>query len=583
MKKGILVLGICIGLIFTILFIPNVSSDSTATLSIKIHKIQKLDEIEENSSDEADWYYYIGVSEDGGISYNWASPDNFSMIENVDDWKVNTIHSFSGITSLSINIAILLCEDDGLTSSDDLADISSRAYGGTDFFWDDLDDPIMPENLPVTIKERIFNYNIYKGNYNLKTNELNGDKTTVELGYYKTSGEFDSISVDQNDAAVYFDIWDDYNTPISAINIHDTYVKAGEIVTFDGSQSTASTGFEIERYQWDFDNNGKWDAEGEITNFSYNNADTYTIKLKITDSLGQTDTETGYVVVYPNINASFIYSPSDPSTLDTIQFTDTSEIIGGKLVSWFWSFGDYSTSTLQNPTHKYSRGGIYPVKLKVTADDWQTTDFEIKYIHVIEFATITGIVKDYDGDPIVGATINLYDEDTVLRSVSTDTNGEYFISEIETGNYDIEGLKNNYDNNKKTGENFEVGENTINFILPPENSPPYAEFKYSPKNPKTGDKISFTDLSSDNDGTIESHYWSFGDGATSNQQNPTHKYTTAGKYNVTLTVIDNRDKNNSYNSVINIGESTPGFELIFVLLSIAIVIVFLSKKKIRYK
>ena len=75
-------------------------------------------------------------------------------------------------------------------------------------------------------------------------------------------------------------------------------------------------------------------------------------------------------------------------------------------------------------------------------------------------------MKDNDGDPIVGATINLYDEDAVLKSVSTDANGEYFISEIETGTYDIEGLKNNYDNNKKTGENLEVGENTINFILP---------------------------------------------------------------------------------------------------------------------
>ena len=583
MRKKIFILGICIGLICTIFFIQNVSADSTATLTIKIHRIQKLDEIEENSSDEADWYYYIGISEDGGNSYDWTFPKNIPMIQNVDDWKVNTNYNFSGITSTSVNIAILLCEDDEGLNSDDITDISARAYGGSDFFWDDLGDPISPDSLPLTLEEKIFNYNIYKGKYNLKTDELTGDTTKVELGYYKTSGELDGISVDQNDAALYFDIWDDYNSPTSVMSISDTYVKAGEIVYFDASQSTASTGFEIERYQWDFNDNGVWDAEGKTTNFTYNKAGTYTIKLKITDSLSQTDTEIGYIFVYPNIDASFVYSPSSPSTLDTIKFTDTSEIIGGKLVTWFWSFGDFSTSNLQNPTHKYSRGGTYSVKLKVTADDWQTSDYEIEYILVIEFASITGTVKDSNGNPISGATVKLYDEDTILKTVQTDSNGEYVISEIAIGTYDIEGLKSNYESNKKTGLSMDVGENTINFVLPPENQPPYSEFKYSPKKPKVEEKISFTDLSSDIDGTIESYSWNFGDGKTSNLQNPKHKYSSAGKYNVTLTITDNGGKINSYSLVINVAESTPGFEFVLVLFAITIVSIFFFKRKSKYK
>ena len=85
------------------------------------------------------------------------------------------------------------------------------------------------------------------------------------------------------------------------------------------------------------------------------------------------------------------------------------------------------------------------------------------------------------------------------------------------------------------------------------------------------------------DGTIESFSWSFGDGTTSNQPNPTHKYSSAGKYTVTLTIVDNGGKNNSYNSVIKVGESTPGFELIFVLFAIGIVCILLSKKKFRYE
>ncbi|KYK22241.1 hypothetical protein AYK24_02505 [Thermoplasmatales archaeon SG8-52-4] len=578
-KKGILVLGICISMIFTILFVPNISADSTATITIKIHRIQKLDEIEENISDEADWYYYIGISEDGGKSYDWTSPENIPMKENVDDWMVNRNHIFTGITSLSINFAIILCEEDGSPGSDDIADICAGAYGGSNFFWDDLDDPINPESLPDTLKKTIFNNNIYKGSYNLKTDELNGDSTTVEDGYYKTSGEFDGISIDQNDAALYFDIWDDYNTPIAAIGISNNYVKAGELVNFDGGLSSASTGFEIERFQWDFNNDGKWDAEGKTANFTYNKADSYTVKLKITDSLGQTDTDTGFVVVYRDIDASFSYTPLNPAALDTITFTDTSKIVGGKLISWSWNFGDCTTSTLQNPTHKYTHGGLYPVKLKITADDWETTDFEIKYIYVIEYAKITGTVKDTNGDPVSDAIIKLYDNGTVLKTVTTEANGEYIIPDIEIGTYDVEGLKNNYDNYKKTGETLEVGENTVNFVLLLKSQAPHAEFKYSPKKPTTGSMISFTDISNYSYGTIESYSWDFGDGKSSNEQNPKHKFSSVGKYSVNLTITDDRGNNKSYVSVLNIAEPSPGFELIFVLLSIVIVSIILSKKK----
>lgn len=581
MKKAILVFVICLGLILTILSGVSVSAESTATITIKIHKIQKIDEIEEDTSDEADWYYYIGISEDGGNTYDWISPDNIPMKENTDDWKVNTNHIFTGISDTSVDFAILLCEYDEDENSDDLADITGRGYGGSNYYWDDFESPITPNNLPPTLETRIFNYDIYKMSYNLKTDEVTGDKTIVEDGYYKTSGAFDTISVDQNDAALFFDIWDDYNNPTCIMSISDTHIKAGEVVTFDASMSTAAAGFEIESYQWDFTDNGKWNANGKTVDYTFNKADTYKITLRITDSFGQIDEEFGYVVVYPNIDASFTYTPASPTTLDTIEFTDTTEITGAEIVTWEWSFGDFSTSDKQNPTHTYSRGGTYSVKLKVTADDWETTDYEIKNIVVIEYASVTGTVKNQNGNPISGATIKLYDEGSVLKSATTDENGEYVISEVETGTYDIEGMKGGYDSSKKTDENFVVGENTVNFELPPENKVPIAEFRYSPKDPTAGKKISFKDASTDSDGTIESFSWDFGDGKTSTKQNTSHTYTKSGKYNVTLTVIDNGGKENSYSVVIIVGDASPGFEFIFLLLSIIVVTFILSKKKKR--
>ena len=52
--------------------------------------------------------------------------------------------------------------------------------------------------------------------------------------------------------------------------------------------------------------------------------------------------------------------------------------------------------------------------------------------------------------------------------------------------------------------------------------------------------ISFSSAgSTDPDGSINSYAWTFGDGTTSNDANPTHAYAAAGTYTVTLTVTDN--------------------------------------------
>ncbi|MBK7965769.1 MAG: M36 family metallopeptidase [Bacteroidetes bacterium] len=51
------------------------------------------------------------------------------------------------------------------------------------------------------------------------------------------------------------------------------------------------------------------------------------------------------------------------SCTTTISFTDNSQFIPQ---SWLWSFGDGTTSTLQNPTHTYSASGVYNVQLLVT-------------------------------------------------------------------------------------------------------------------------------------------------------------------------------------------------------------------------
>ena len=72
------------------------------------------------------------------------------------------------------------------------------------------------------------------------------------------------------------------------------------------------------------------------------------------------------------------------------------------------------------------------------------------------------------------------------------------------------------------------------------NEAPVASFSYSPMEMIYVDTmIAFSDTSTDEDGTIESWSWDFGDDMTSTEQNPTHSYDTIGTYTVILIVEDN--------------------------------------------
>ncbi|NOR86992.1 MAG: PKD domain-containing protein, partial [Bacteroidales bacterium] len=67
---------------------------------------------------------------------------------------------------------------------------------------------------------------------------------------------------------------------------------------------------------------------------------------------------------------------------------------------------------------------------------------------------------------------------------------------------------------------------------------PIANFSYTFIDgiPCLGSGIQFTDLSSTNDGNIESWNWDFGDGNNSIDQNPSHTYASVGSFTVSLTI-----------------------------------------------
>ncbi len=78
--------------------------------------------------------------------------------------------------------------------------------------------------------------------------------------------------------------------------------------------------------------------------------------------------------------ADFTFTPTSGS-LDE-NFTDTST--GGAPTSWFWDFGDGSSSTSQSPVHTYAASGTYTVKLITTNDGGSSSRTETVVVAPIQ-------------------------------------------------------------------------------------------------------------------------------------------------------------------------------------------------------
>jgi PKD repeat protein len=66
------------------------------------------------------------------------------------------------------------------------------------------------------------------------------------------------------------------------------------------------------------------------------------------------------------------------------------------------------------------------------------------------------------------------------------------------------------------------------------NNPPVADFSSTANHLI----VQFNDTSNDSDGSIQSRQWDFGDGASSDQTNPSHTYDASGTYSARLTITD---------------------------------------------
>lgn len=111
----------------------------------------------------------------------------------------------------------------------------------------------------------------------------------------------------------------------------------------------------------------------------------------------------------------------------SIQFLDQSTTgVGTTIASWFWDFGDGTTSGLQNPVHTYNTSGVYSVRLVVTG--WNGVTYCESYIKKeIEVHCENG--EPCEGDPhfkykTSGCAAKFYDY-SVVSGIVTNINWNF--------------------------------------------------------------------------------------------------------------------------------------------------------------
>jgi hypothetical protein len=88
----------------------------------------------------------------------------------------------------------------------------------------------------------------------------------------------------------------------------------------------------------------------------------------------------------------------------------------------------------------------------------QATDIMwVRVTGTVSTGSVSGIVRDEDGNPISGATVTI--PGTTLQAV-TDATGHYMIPYVPAGTYDIRISKNGYESETVSGVSVTAGEDT---------------------------------------------------------------------------------------------------------------------------
>lgn len=231
------------------------------------------------------------------------------------------------------------------------------------------------------------------------------------------------------------------------------------------------------------------------------------------------------------LNANFSASPTVGCVPIRVTFTD---LTTGTPTAWKWDLGNGTTTFLQNPATTYTVSGTYTVKLVAYRGNDSSVMIKTNYIVVLP-----NPVVEFGATPLQGCfplTVNFTDSSTAGSGTITNWQWDFGDGNISTqqnpshtytspGVFNVTLTVKNSNGCSKTlnKQNLISVYNGVRALFNNTN-PPTCTIPVT---------VGFTSTST---GPVGTYQWLFGDGGTSTLANPSHTYTTAGIYSVTLIV-----------------------------------------------
>lgn len=292
--------------------------------------------------------------------------------------------------------------------------------------------------------------------------------------------------------------------------------------------SIAATGDTLAQWFWNFGDS----TFSALQDPKHVYADTgkYMVNLLVSTTDGCTNDYTDQVEVYPLPEAKFTVSKACEKN-ETF-FTDQSTVVGAVIIGWQWDFGDTTFSTTKNPSHTYSKPGMYIVSLEVMASTGcRHTKTDTVYVlpsPVADFAydstcvgnptVFTDLSDDSQSAPIINwnwdfGNSTSSSQQHPLRTYNTA--GTYQVTLLVTATSGCYGT---------ITQAVHVSEM------------PSADFRQDTL--CVGIPHTFTDQSVAQGTVINIWEWDFGDGNSATGQFPTHTYLDTGNYLVKLRITN---------------------------------------------
>jgi gliding motility-associated-like protein len=281
------------------------------------------------------------------------------------------------------------------------------------------------------------------------------------------------------------------------------------------------------QYLWDFDN-GKTDRISDPVH-TFENADTldkiFDISLKVTSVYGCSDSIAKRITVYPQPVAAFVATPVNQKYPNaTVNLTNT-----GNRGPWSfdWEYGDGSSSKVRDPgNHTFPTWGKFNIQLIAFTPNCADTAIQEITIEppaaVVNFnASKKGcrpLVLNIENNTIYGKQFLWNFGDGGTSNLENPAPYVYYNPGTYTISLTVIGEDNGVINEFKV-DSVTVYDNAI------------ALFDYRPKKVSVPNQaVLFYNISQSSDRWT----WDFGDGNTSNEQNPEYYYEQEGIYTISL-------------------------------------------------